>query len=245
VYPETIDRFSKLPYYQQLYEILLGKIQRGQWQPGDMIPPESGLIEIYQVSRNTVRQVLDMLVNEGFIYRQRGRGSFVAHPTLEQSMTRIVSFTEDMHQRGFTPGTEVLSAKIMPAEQKIASQLNIPAGEQLACIRRLRLADGEPMSIEESFLIHKYCPDVLNHDYAHKPLRAVLEGEYGIRIASAKQVIQAMQAPSELAQLLKINPGTALLHIKRVSFSQGRIPVEFLNIHYRADRYALFNELHE
>ena len=62
MYPETIDRFSKLPYYQQLYEILLGKIQRQEWQPGDMIPPESELVEIYQVSRNTVRQVLDKLV---------------------------------------------------------------------------------------------------------------------------------------------------------------------------------------
>jgi GntR family transcriptional regulator len=245
VYPETIDRFSKLPFYQQLYEILLGKIQRGEWLPGDMIPPESELIEIYEVSRNTVRQVLDILVKDGFIYRQRGRGSFVAHPTLEQSMTRIVSFTEDMHQRGFTPGTEVLSARLLPAEQQVANQLDIPVSEQLACIQRLRLADGEPMSIEESFLIHKYCPDVLNHDYAQKPLRSVLESEFGIRIASAKQVIQAMQAPSELAKLLKINPGAALLHIKRVSFSQGRIPVEYLSIHYRADRYVLFNELHE
>jgi GntR family transcriptional regulator len=245
MYPETIDRFSKLPYYQQVYEILHGKIQRREWQPGDMIPPESELIEKYQVSRNTVRQVLDKLVNEGLIYRQRGRGSFVAHPTLEQSMTRIVSFTEDMRQRGFNPGTEVISADLMPAIEEIASQLGTPLGEQLACLRRLRLADGEAMSIEESFLIHKYCPDVLEHDYAQQPLREVLETKYGIRIASAKQVIQAIQAPPELAGLLDITPGAALLFLTRVSYSQGRIPVEYLRIYYRADRYSLFNELHE
>jgi GntR family transcriptional regulator len=245
MYPETIDRFSKLPFYQQLYEILLGKIQRQEWQPGDIIPPESELIETYQVSRNTVRQVLDKLVNDGLIYRQRGRGSFVAHPTLEQTMTRIVSFTEDMQQRGFTPGTRVLSADLVPAPQDIAEQLDIPLGEQLICLRRLRMADGEPMSIEESYLIHKYCPDIFDHDYARQPLRRVLEAEYGIRIASARQVIQAVQAPPDLAELLEIHPGAALLLITRISFSQGRIPVEYLRIHYRADRYSLYNELHE
>lgn len=245
MHPETIDRFSKLPYYQQLYEILLGKIQRREWQPGDMIPPESELIEEYQVSRNTVRQVLEKLVNDGLIYRQRGRGSFVSHPTLEQAMTRIVSFTEDMHQRGFAPGTRVLSTDLIPAEEEIANQLDIPVGEQLVCLRRLRMADGEPMSIEESYLIHKYCPDILEHDYALEPLRRVLESEFGIRIASAKQVIQAIQAPPDLANLLELSPGAALLLITRVSFSQGKIPIEFLRIHYRADRYSLFNELHE
>lgn len=245
MYPETIDRFSKLPYYQQLYEILLDKIQRREWQPGDMIPAESELIEEYQVSRNTVRQVLDMLVNDGLIYRQRGRGSFVSHPTREQSMTRIISFSEDMHQRGFTPGTKVLSTEVVPASEEIAKQLDVPEGEQLVCIRRLRLADGEPMSIETSYLIHKYCPDVLEHDYAQQSLREVLEVEYGIRIASAKQVIQSIQAPAELADLVEIKTGSALLLITRVSFSRERIPVEYLRIHYRGDRYSLFNELHE
>ncbi len=245
MYPETIDHYSKLPFYQQLYEILHSKIQRGEWRPGDKIPSESELIDTFQVSRNTVRQVLDMLVNEGMIYRQRGRGSFVAHPTLEQSMTRIVSFTEDMRQRGFTPGTQVLSASLIPAAVEIAEKLEISAGEQLACLRRLRLADREPMSIEESYLIHRYCPNVLQYDYASRPLRDTLEKDYGIRIASAKQVIQAILASAELADLLAIKPQSALLFIERLSYSQGRIPVEFLRIYYRADRYSLFNELHE
>jgi GntR family transcriptional regulator len=243
--PETIDRDSKLPFYQQLYEILRGKVQRGEWQPGDLIPTETELIDSFQVSRNTVRQVLDMLVNEGLIYRQRGRGSFVAHPTLEQSMMRIISFTEDMRQRGFTPGTKVLSAELSPAAEDIAEKLNLPPGEQLACLRRLRLADGEPMSIEESYLVHSYCPGVLQHDYAQQPLREILEKDYGIRITSAKQVIQALLAPGELANLLEINPLNALLFIERVSYSPGKTPVEFLRIYYRADRYSLFNELHE
>ena len=243
--PETIDRDSKLPFYQQLYEILRGKIQRGEWQPGDLIPTESDLIDSYQVSRNTVRQVLDKLVNEGLIYRQRGRGSFVSHPTLEQSMTRIISFTEDMRQRGFNPGTHVLTASLTQASEDIAGKLLISPGDELAYLRRLRLADGEPMSIEESYLVHRYCPGVLQHDYARQPLRDSLEKDYSIRITSAKQIIQAILASVALAELLEINPHAPLLLLERVSYSQGRTPVEFLRICYRADRYSLFNELHD
>jgi GntR family transcriptional regulator len=242
---ETINRQSKIPYYQQLYAILRGKISRGEWKSGDMIPPESELIEQYGVSRSTVRQVLDILVNEGLVYRERGRGSFVTHPTVEQTMTRIVSFTEDMRQRGFVPSTRVLSASLIPAKGDIAEKLLVPEGEQLARVERLRLADGEPMSIEESYLVHRYCPNVLQHDYATQPLRELLERDYGIRLVNAKQVIRAISAPRHLATYLEIKPAAALLFIERVTFSQVNLPVEFLRIYYRADRYSLYNELHE
>jgi GntR family transcriptional regulator len=237
---DSINRQSKLPYYQQLYDIV-----RGEWTPGDMIPPESELIEAFEVSRSTVRQVLGMLVDDGLIFRQRGRGSFVAHPTLEQAMTRIVSFTEDMRQRGFEPGTAVLSATILPAAPETARQLQIDPGEELALVRRLRLADGEPMSIEESYLVHRYCPGILQHDYADKPLRETLELDYGIRLVQARQVIRAIRASKELAATLEISSRIPLLFIERITFSQDAVPVEFLRLYYRADRYSLYNELHE
>ncbi len=240
---ERINRSSKLPLYQQLYEIVRGDILGGRWQPGDMLPPESELIETYEVSRTTVRQVLDMLVNEGLIYRQRGRGTFVAHPTLEQTMVRIVSFTEDMRQRGFEPSTEVLFSGVVPAPEEVANALEIGAGEELARLERLRLADGEPMSIEESNLVHRYCPGVLEGDYASTPLREALERECGIRWSRARQIIRAIPAPSRLARLLSVKPSAALLYIERVSYSQQNVPVEFLRIYYRGDRYSLYTEL--
>jgi GntR family transcriptional regulator len=238
-----IDRTSKLPLYHQLYEILRDDITRGEWQPGDMIPPEPELIELYQVSRTTVRQVLDMLVNEGLIYREQGRGTFVAHPTVEQALVRIISFTEDMRQRGFTPGTKVLFSSIIPAPRDIADRLEIEAGEELARIERLRLADGEPMSVEESHLVHRYCPGVLEGDYASNPLREALERDYSIRWSRARQTIRAIPAPKDMAALLSIPTRSALLYIERVSYSQQNIPVEFLRIYYRGDRYTLYNEL--
>lgn len=238
-----VHRSSKLPLYQQLYAILRRKIVDGDWQPGDMIPTEPELMERYGVSRTTVRQTLDLLVNEDLISRQQGRGTFVEHPTLEQALTRIISFTEDMRRRGIEPGTEVLSASLVPAPQGIAEKLEVEPGEELARLKRLRLADEEPMSIEESYLVHRYCPDVLRDDYASNPLREALETYYGIRLVRAKQVIRAIQASPELARHLSIAPSSALLYIERVSYSQRDIPIEFLRIYYRGDRYALYNEL--
>jgi len=238
-----IDRNSKLPLYHQLYEILRGNITNGEWQPGDMIPPESELIEHYQVSRTTVRQVLDMLDSEGLIEREQGRGTFVAHPTVEQGLVRIVNFTEDMRMRGCEPSSKVLFSGIVLAAHDAAETLAIEQGEELARLERLRLADGAPMSIEESNLVHRYCPGVLKGDYASHSLRETLERDYGIRLVRAKQMIRAILASPELANTLGIKPKSALLFIERVSYSQENVPVEFLRIYYRADRYVLYNEL--
>ncbi|MGQ9501888.1 MAG: GntR family transcriptional regulator [Anaerolineae bacterium] len=238
-----IDRNSKLPLYHQLYEILRDHILSGAWQPGESIPPESELVKQYHVSRTTVRQVLDLLVKEGLIFRQRGRGSFVAHPTVEQGLTRIISFTEDMRRRGLQPGTQVLSVELVGAPPEIAAYLRISPGEELALLKRLRLADGEPMSIEESHLVHRYCPGVLRYDYASQPLRETLECEYGIRLVRARQTIRAIAAPSTIAHLLKVPARAPLLYVERVSYTHGDVPVEYLRYYHRGDRYVLYAEL--
>jgi GntR family transcriptional regulator len=243
---ERINRNSKLPYYQQLYEILRANISRGEWKPGDLIPGESELIKLYAVSRITVRQVLEMLVREGLIYRERGRGTFVAHPTVDEGLGRIVSFTEDMRRRGFKPASRILVANTGPAAPEIAARLEIEPGEELACIERLRLADDEPMSLEKSYLVHRYCPGVTSvYNPASDSLRELLEERYGVHIARAKQVIRAVAAAPGLARLLSIPARSPLLHVERISYSQQGVPIEFLTIQYRADRYSLHNELHD
>jgi GntR family transcriptional regulator len=239
----AISRSSKLPLYQQIYEILRSEILAKNWKPGDLIAPESELTEQYRVSSITIRQALEMLEQDGLIYRQRGRGTFVAHPTLEQSLTHIISFTEDMHRRGSKPGTVVMESGLIPASEDIANKLQIVTGEELAYVERLRLADGEPMSLEESHIIHRYCQGILQHDFAAKSMRLCLEQDFGIRLVSAKQTIRALQAPPNLARSLSLKPGAAILFIERVSYSQYDLPLEFLRIYYRGDRYELYNEL--
>jgi GntR family transcriptional regulator len=237
-----LDRVSKVPLYHQLYNILRQKIDHREWIPEQVIPTEKQLTEEFGVSRVTVRQVLERLANEGFIYRQRGRGSFVSPPRLEEQMSRFVDFSEDMRQRGFTPRTELIESGIATASDRTAQQLGMEIGDQIYFIRRLRLADDEPLSVEESCLVSAYCPGILDHDFSKESLRAVLESEYNIVWLRAQQTIRAVPASADVASLLKIKRETPYMFIERISYSQTNQPVEFLMIHYHP-RYTLHNEL--
>lgn len=238
-----LNRESKIPLYHQLYELLRAKILNGEWPPGTLLPAESELQATYQVSQITVRQALDNLVSDGLIYRQRGRGSFVAQPAIQTTLTRITSFTEDMHRRGYKPSSQTIYTDLAPATVSIAEKLEIDPGEELVQLNRLRYADGEPLSIEQSSLVHRYCPGVLDRNYEQHSLRETLHHEYGIELVRAAESIRALNADDEKARLLSVEPNDALLAIERVSFSQADVPVEWLQIFYRADRYVLYAEL--
>jgi len=240
-----ISRNSKIPLYYQLYNILLNNIKEGVWQPNDLLPSESELVDQYSLSRATVRQAFDMLVNQGYVYRRRGQGTFVARPTIEQNLVRIVSFWEDMKQRGLEPGTKVLEREIVSANEDLANELQVPEGEDLASIVRLRLADGEPMSVEYSYLVHRYCPGVLDQDYANNSLRMMLREQFNVNLVYARQRIRAVPATEELAELLDIEHNSPLLHIERVTFSDQDIPIEYLQINLRGDRYTFYTELRD
>ena len=242
---KNLSRSSKVPLYYQLYEILLEKIRDGSWQHEDMLPTENELVKQYQLSRATVRQAFEMLVNEGRVYRRQGQGTFVSKPAFEQNLNRIVSFWDDMHQRGLKPGTNVLSSEIVPASEDAIEKLEIEPGEELASLVRLRLADDEPLSVEHSLLVHRYCPGVLGQDYANRSLRQMLADEFNIHITSARQRIRAVPATQYLADLLEIDLSAPLLHIERVSYADTGTPIEFLRINLRGDRYTFHSELRD
>jgi GntR family transcriptional regulator len=240
---DAINPTSKLPLYQQIYDILHKNIMQGKWKPDFMIPPESELIEQYKVSRITVRTVLDMLAKEGLVRRERGRGTFVSGLSLEHALTHIISFTEDMRTRGFEAHTRMIAAGLMPANAYIASKLGIAEGEELVHLDRLRIASDTPMCVENSYLVHRYCPGILKYDFSRHSLREVKAREYNLKWASARQTMQAILATPELAEQLSIPRKAPLLFIERVSFSQNNLPVEFLQAYYRADRYTMYCEL--
>lgn len=239
----TILTDSPISYYQQLYTILRDELTRGKWKAGDRMPSEAELIAAFGVSRITVRQAFDLLVNDGLVYRRRGSGTFVASRPVEQGLNRIVCFNEDMEQRGLRPETRLITAHLEPAEVDIALRLDIAPGAELAVLERLRLADGEPMSVERAYLVHRLCPGVLDGDYVHTSLHKALLEQFGIRLARAEQAIRAIPADKGIANTLSVLPGTPLFYIERVSFRQAGIPVEYLQIYQRGDRYVLYNEL--
>ena len=242
---KNLSRSNKVPLYYQLYEILQEQIKNGVWQAEDMLPTEFDLVERYDLSRSTVRQAFDLLVNQGWVYRRQGQGTFVSRPAFEQNINRIVSFWEDMHQRGLKPGTRVLSSEIIQAAEEAIENLQVEPNEELASLVRLRMADDEPLSVEHSLLVHRYCRGILDQDYANSSLRQMLVDQYNIRIVTAKQKIRAVSATEYIADLLDVDDNAALLYIERVSFTDQGIPVEFLRIHLRGDRYTFHTELRD
>jgi GntR family transcriptional regulator len=242
---KNLSRSSKVPLYYQLYEILLGQIRAGIWQPEDMLPTENELVKKYQLSRATVRQAFEILVNEGRVYRRQGQGTFVSRPAFEQNLNRIVSFWDDMRQRGLKPSTKVLSSEITLASEDAVKKLEVEPGEELASLVRLRLADDEPLSVEHSLLVHSFCPGILKQDYANRSLRQMLADEFNIHITSARQRIRAVPATQSLAEMLEIDTSAPLLHIDRVSYTDDGIPIEYLRINLRGDRYTFHSELRD
>lgn len=240
---DTLDRGSPVPLYHQLYEILRDQIECGVWQPGETIPPESELKRRYGVSQITVRQSLNILVENGTIYRRRGQGTFVAQPVITSNLTHIVNFAEDMNNRGMQPHTKLIKFGLGVTSKKTADQLNIEVGDEIAVLHRLRYADGDTLSVEVSCLVHKYVPGILENDFSKRSLSETLATDYDIVISRAEQTIRAQIAPAKTAKQLGISEDSPILVIERIGYSQHNIPVEFLRIMYRADRYAMHCEL--
>ena len=141
----AIYKNSPLPRYYQLKEIMRERIRLGEWKPGDLIPSERELGETYGISRMTARQAITDLVNEGLFYREQGKGTFVSQHKITQQLIQLTGFTEDIRARGQRPGTKVLSAEMFPADEATAERLRISQGMLIFRLRRLRLADDEPL----------------------------------------------------------------------------------------------------
>jgi GntR family transcriptional regulator len=239
----SLNHNSAEPLYHQIFLILRTKIAQGEWKAGDLLPAEPELMAQFQVSRTTIRLALDRLVNVGLVYRQRGRGTFVAPPKLEQQLNRGLRFTESLVQEGFQAESQLLASHLTPASEQNAHDLNVALHEPLAVIERLRLVNGEPIGVQLSALVYRYCPEILRYDFAKDSLYGVLEKSYGLRAARVKQVVQAVAASATLAKQLKTPTNFPLLYLERIAYLADGRPFEIFRGYYRSDRYALHSEL--
>ncbi len=239
----TIFRNSPVPRYHQLKEILRERIRSGEWKPGDLIPSERELSESYGISRMTARQAITDLVNEGVFYREQGKGTFVTRRKITQQLMRLTGFTEDISARGQRPGTRVLSAQMLPADDAAAERLHISVGQLIYCIQRLRLADGEPLAIELSQLSFKGCERLLEEDLEQNSLYRLLETKYGVPLMEAEQELEAGLAGNEETKLLKIPAGSSVLFIRRVTYTDRNQPIEYAKSVYCGNKYVFYTRL--
>lgn len=136
----TLERSNPLPLYYQLKQVLRQQISAGHLAPHTAIPSEPELVARYRVSRATVRQALTELVHEGLLYRQHGKGTFVCEPLVQQSLSELTSFTEDMRRRGKRSGGIVLVGELVRGSQTVRERLHLTDAEQVFRLERFRHA---------------------------------------------------------------------------------------------------------
>ncbi len=239
----TSFRKSPLPRYYQLKEIMREKIRAGEWKPGDLIPSERELGEQYGISRMTARQAITELVNEGHLYREQGKGTFVSRHKITQQLMRLTGFTEDISARGQKPGTKVIVASMRPADEIVAERLRIKQGQLIFYLQRLRMADGEPLAIENSHISFMGCERLLEEDLEHNSLYRLLETGYGLPLVEAEQELEAGLISEQEAPLLNVPIGSPALFTRRTTYTERNQPCEYARSVYCGRKYTFYTHL--
>ncbi|MFG6412991.1 GntR family transcriptional regulator [Roseateles sp. DC23W] len=230
------DPNAASPLYMQLAQSLATAIRDGVFHADEALPSERVLAEQLELSRVTARKAIDRLVEQGLIIRKRGSGNYIA-PKLEQPLTRLTSFSEELHQRGFVPGSRWLARGFTPAAPDEQLSLELKSGERVARLERLRLADSVVMAYEVSVLPQSVLPDPQKVEaslYTHLGDRAPVR---------ALQHIRALNADAKLAGLLEVPLGAAVLFITRVGYLASGQAVELTHSYCRSDYYDFVAEM--
>ncbi|MGB7242600.1 MAG: GntR family transcriptional regulator [Sulfitobacter sp.] len=229
------------PRYVQLRQRLTDGVEQGILKAGSSLPPEREIATITDLSRVTVRKAIQSLAEDGLIVQKQGSGSFVATqpPQIEQSLSRLTSFTEDMSRRGMASTSRWLERGIfMPSPDEVLA-LALSPDASVSRIARLRTADDKPMAIERASLP----PDILpNPLLVETSLYAVLKAS-GLSPVRALQKISAINLGAADAQLLEVAEGEAGLRIERTSYLPNGRVAEFTKSIYRGDAYNFVAEL--
>jgi len=232
-----LDKNGFIPLYYQIQRALMERIDSGELSAGDAIASEEELARVYRVSRMTARQALHGLKASGLAVSQKGRGTFVTRPKLEKNIMHLRGFTEDMRHLGMFPSSKLLEQTVVRGARELADKLKIEVGEEVMRLRRLRLADHIPMALEESFIPLMQFPGLEKINFGKASLYSVLRENYGVCVAWADEVIEALPATREESELLTIPKKASVLSISRIIVTMEEVPIEVTCSRYRGDRY--------
>ncbi len=239
-----IEVQSPIPLYYQIRENLRDLILSNRFAPGEAIPSERELSQIYQVNRLTVRQAVTELVNEGLLRRQHGVGTFVAEPKITQNMPGLLGFTDRMLQAGHRPSSRLIKIQDMPATDRVSRPLRLAAGMHVIKLVRLRLADDEPFMIETTFLPYHLFPDLASHDLEHQSLYHVMAKGYGVQVVEADEIIEPVTLTAYEAELLETEANRLALLVEGTIYTHNRQPIEFTKSIVRGDKARYHFRIH-
>ena len=223
-----IDSASKLPLYDQIERNLRDLIINGQLQPGQMVPSEWDLSDLYGVSRLTVRKALEELVRQNWLERKHGVGTFVRQPAIASIAASKLSFTEQMRAIGRKPSSRLIEHRVVPATVKIARALRLQEGEPVFEITRLRLADELPILLETACLSAQRFSSLAGRSWSdNDSLYRILAEEYQVSVTGLDHTIKPVLLTETEARYLQAKPGTPALLSEIVAFTREGVPVEY------------------
>ena len=237
----TLAKYDPTPLYLRVQEQIKAAIAAGNLKPLEALPGERDIAEAFNVSRVTVRKAISGLVEQGLLTQRQGSGTFVAAPPqrVEQPLSRLTSFTEDMRLRGLEASVRWLARTVTLASPDEAMRLSLSPSDTVSRLRRLRLANNVPMAIECATVPTRFLADP---NLVEASLYDVLEANGALPVRALQRLRAANLSPEDAA-LLEVSPGAAALAIDRMSYLEGGTPVEFTQSFYRGDAYDFIAEL--
>lgn len=218
----TLNLSSNTPLYKQLKQLLRITISSGA--ENERIPSEAELSSKYKVSRVTVRKAVEELVEEGYLVKVQGRGTFTRKPKLGRDLQELLSFTRTCQMLGVTPGTKLIKVVLTKPSKLIRESLNLNAGEKIVLLQRLRYTDNIPVVLEKNHFPQNYS-FLLNEDFQDASLYELLKKKYHIFPASAHKTIEIVSAEEEQAKFLDVPVGASILLVTDLVFDSIGTPI--------------------
>jgi GntR family transcriptional regulator len=231
-------RNEGIPIYVQIRESLRGEITQGIFKRGQKLPSEQELASQFKVSRMTIRESIEDLVDEGLLYRRHGVGTFVAFPHLQRDHTRLTSFFDKAENDGIQIRATLLCREVLPAKPKIAKALDIPAGSKVIRVKTLRFADNVPITVHDAYMPHTLFACIMDANLEVQHLWTLFD-KCGYKVKRAIQRLEAREASKDIAHLMKIKEGAPILFKERTVYADDGTPVEFTYCYNRGDLYSL------
>ncbi|MCW6073959.1 GntR family transcriptional regulator [Clostridium sporogenes] len=235
---KIVSKKNPVPLHFQIKEILQEMIENEELKPGDAVPTERELCEIQGVSRMTVNKAIMSLVNEGLLYREQGKGTFVAKPKENKEIAGLKSFSEVMQDKGLKTETRILFFQIKEATKRIKSVLNLSDdNNKVFEISRLRMSEGEPVAIETVWIPYNLCSDIDRQTIEGKSLYETFKNKYNYFPNKAKQTIEPIILNEDECRLLNQNENALALMFRRTTYIKDEVPIEYTKAIYRSDIY--------
>jgi len=241
---KEIDKNSPIPYYYQLEQSLREKVENGQWKPGDNLPSEAELCSTFKVSRTVVRQALNKLCQDGVVYKEKGRGTFVAKPKLQEKfIQRTYGFYQEMKEKGLEVESKVLEHELVESPTGIRALLKLTEGQKVVKTSRLRSVNKELIMFTTTYVRSDLCPGLEKEDLTNRSLYQLLWDKYGLKISYGHRTLGAVAASKYEADMLKVPRRSPLIYLESVSYLEDGTPIEYFEAWHRGDKCKFAIEL--